>query len=251
MVCIEKSCVRDVLVAAATIAGCVALILVAVSIFVEPLQNGRATVIGYSVKKRPLRCISFGNGPGGVLFLASIHGSEGAGTPLLEKLTSHLEMHPEQWSDDSVQIVATANPDGLASNYRFNARGVDLNRNFPADNRRNRERYGLNALSEPESRALYELIESHQPRVMVSIHQPIACVDYDGPDSAQMLAQRMSALCDLPVKKLGSRPGSLGAYFGELLGRPIITLELPRFASHDPEKLWKRYGTALLAALEH
>lgn len=245
-----KSLKRDILVAGATLACCVGILLALLPLIVTPESDSQASVIGHSVNGRPIICRSFGNGQGGVLFLASIHGSEGAGTPLLGALENHLAENPEIWSGDNVMSIAVANPDGLLSKSRLNSRGVDLNRNFPADNRENRKRYGLDPLSEPESVALHRLIEQRQPRVIVSVHQPLACIDYDGPSETLGLAERMAEQCQLPVKKLGSRPGSLGAWFGETLGRPIITFELPRFTVHDEDKLWQRYGAALLEALE-
>ncbi len=60
----------------------------------------------------------------------------------------------------------------------------------------------------------------------------------------------MAQYCDLPVKKIGARPGSLGSYTGETLGIATITLELPAEASKDGEQaLWDKYGKALLAAV--
>jgi protein MpaA len=65
------------------------------------------------------------------------------------------------------------------------------------------------------------------------------------------MAEAMAAKCQLPVKKLGSRPGSLGSFFGVTLGKPIITLELPADAGMDGDKLWTEYGEALIAALRY
>jgi protein MpaA len=65
-----------------------------------------------------------------------------------------------------------------------------------------------------------------------------------------MLAEQMARYCDLPVKKLGARPGSLGSYAGVTLGIPIITFEMKKDDSNlEPEILWQRYGKALLAAI--
>ena len=40
--------------------------------------------IGYSVEGRPILCHEFGNGGPTILIKASIHGTEGAGTPLTQ-----------------------------------------------------------------------------------------------------------------------------------------------------------------------
>lgn len=206
-------------------------------------------IIGRSVEERPLTCYVWGNGSRPVLIMASIHGTEGAGTPLVEKLMEWMRTHPEHWAAYTVFVLPVANPDGLAAGVRFNARGVDLNRNFPATNREDTQRFGLTPLSEPESQALAAMIERINPEWIVSIHQPLNCVDYDGPPPAEELAQRLATGTDLPVKKLGARPGSLGAWFGETLGRPILTLELPPLLHHDPEELWARYGEGLVHLL--
>jgi protein MpaA len=211
--------------------------------------RGEPFIAGHSVEGRPIRYTVHGHGSRVVLFLASIHGSEGAGTPLLERMAAHLAENPDTLRGVTAILLPVANPDGLARRDRLNNHGVDLNRNFPAGNRRDIERFGLNALSEPESRALHTLIESRRPELIISIHQPLACVDWDGPPETEALARRMSDACGLPVKKLGARPGSLGAWFSEVPGKPILTLELPKDPPADETALWEQYGPALLAML--
>jgi len=202
--------------------------------------------IGTSLEGRPLDCYRFGSGAKVVFLSASIHGSEGAGTPLAHQLMDWLEGNPSAIAGVTVWVMPVTNPDGLAAGRRFNARGVDLNRNFPASNREEEQRFGPTPLSEPESAALFEFIGRIQPAAILAIHQPLNCVDYDGPDSARVLAKRFSRLSGLKLEKLGARPGSLGAWFGETLGRPIVTVELPRQMIEDPGRLWKKYGPGLI-----
>lgn len=97
-----------------------------------------------------------GSGDEVVLVLASIHGSEPAGTPLLEQLFEHLTAHPELLNGRTLIAVPVVNPDGYAKRRRLNSNGVDLNRNFPAKNRQERRLHGAKGLSESESRALAE-----------------------------------------------------------------------------------------------
>ncbi len=189
-----------------------------------------------------------GQGPDVTFILATIHGNEPAGTPLVRHLAEYLEQYPYLLSGRTVVLLPVANPDGMTYNSRFNAHGVDLNRNFATANRLNSRRFGHTALSEPEARAIDQLIRQYTPDRIVSIHQPLACIDYDGPSTA--LAVRMAKYCGLPVKKLGAKPGSLGSYAGLTLDIPIITVELlPADIAPDPERLWQRYGTALIAAI--
>lgn len=211
----------------------------------EPAPRAETRTIGTSVEGRPIRLLSFGEGPETVLILATIHGNEAAGTPLVLELARRLPDEPALLAGRRVLIVPEANPDGRAGNRRTNARGVDLNRNFPADNFAGSERHGEEPLSQPESRALEALIRDARPARIVSLHQPLACIDHDGPAAA--LAEAMSRSCGLPAKKLGGRPGSLGSWAGITLGIPIVTFELPRSADDlSVEELWSRYGSALM-----
>jgi len=205
---------------------------------------------GRSVQGRPLQCFVAGDGGETVLILGGIHGNEPAGVPLCEQLYLYLRAHPDQRSGRRVVIAPALNPDGLAMDRRANAHGVDLNRNFRTANRRNCARFGLQPLSEPESRYVARLIDRYRPCRIVTIHQPLACVDWDGPGEG--LAAAMARACGLPHKRLGARPGSLGSFAGEDRHIPTVTLELPRDATDDtPAQLWQRYGRALLVAIGH
>ncbi|MCP4248014.1 MAG: murein peptide amidase A [bacterium] len=205
-------------------------------------------VVGISVEGRPIECRVLGRGSDVVLIMATIHGNESAGTPLVRRLDAHLHRHPDLLASRRVVLLPVVNPDGMAHGTRINARGVDLNRNFPADNFAGTARHGRRPLCEPESRAIKAVLDEYVPARIVSIHQPMAQIDYDGP--AEQLAWAMGRYTDLPVKRIGSLPGSLGSYAGLTRGIPIITLELPR--PERPlgrEPLWRRYGRALLAAI--
>lgn len=203
--------------------------------------------IGTSVEGRPLRCARFGAGET-VLVLASIHGNEAAGTPLLLRLARELASTPDWAAGRSVIVVPELNPDGLAAGQRHNARGVDLNRNFPAANFSERRNHGDTPLSEPEARALHALILEERPARILSFHQPVNVLDWDGP--AEELALAMAAASDLPARRIGSRPGSLGSWAGLDLGIPIVTVELPRAADAlDEAQAWERYGPMLEAAI--
>jgi len=211
---------------------------------IEPPPPGAA-----SVEKRALACSVLGSGPDTVLIMGGMHGDEPAGAGLARQLCSRLAARPDLLAGRRVVVAPAVNPDGLAHGRRANARGVDLNRNFPASNRS--EAGGQDeaqALSEPEARFVADLIERYRPSRIVSMHEPAGCVDWDGPGGA--LAAQMSKACGLPVKRQGARPGSLGSYAGVDRRIPTITLELPASATQlAPPALWARYGDALLAAV--
>ncbi|MGL4513642.1 MAG: DUF2817 domain-containing protein [Lacipirellulaceae bacterium] len=205
--------------------------------------------LGTSVLGAPIVARVHGVGDDTAMIVASIHGSEPAGTPLVERFEGWLADHPLELAGRRLVVIPVANPDGYAKRARFNEHGVDLNRNFPADNRTERALHGKTALSEPESAALMRALDRFDPARVLSIHQPLSCIDYDGPGEA--LAATIGRAIDgrLPVQKLGGRPGSLGSYVGETRGVPIVTLELPKGAEEDEAALWRDYGAALGAFL--
>ncbi len=67
--------------------------------------------------------------------MGDIHGGREANTyQLARELLAHFKAHPEDVPENiSLWIIPTLNPDGLAAGTRFNAHGVDLNRNCDTD----------------------------------------------------------------------------------------------------------------------
>lgn len=208
-------------------------------------------VIGKSLEGRPIECQVLGDGKDVFWFIATIHGNEAAGTPLAAKFVEWLKANPKELEGRRVVITPVANPDGFADNVRHNKNGVDLNRNFPAGNFDAAVKvHGETPLSEPESRALMRVMMTYFPDRIVTIHQPLDCMDYDGEESKKM-AKVMAEKCRLPFKQVGSRPGSLGSFVGLTMGKPIVTVELPGDAGMDGDKLWKEYGEAMIAGLRY
>jgi len=213
-------------------------------------QGVSSSVVGMSVEGRPIECRTIGDGSDVVLMMATIHGDEPVGTPLLRDLEKHLLDNPRLLEGRKVVFMPVANPDGYAHNTRHNVNGVDLNRNFPADNFDASAKHGSAPLCEPESRAIKKVLDEHRPARIVTIHQPYNVIDYDGP--GEDLANAMGRYCDIPVKRVGSRPGSLGSYAGITLGIPIITLEFDEHTHEEPEHLlWLKHGPMLVAAVRY
>lgn len=206
--------------------------------------------VGRSVEDRPIAYTVLGGGHDVVLILATIHGDESAGTPIVHRVGEYLKENRQLLSGRKVVLVPQVNPDGFIHNRRGNARGVDLNRNFAADNRVNNRTNGMFAFSEPESRAIEELIREHNPDRIIVFHEALSCIDYDGPGFS--LAMHMGNYCGLRVSKLGARPGSLGSYAGVGLGIATITVELTKEDSGlGRDALWRRYGAMVLAGITY
>ena len=184
-------------------------------------------MLGQSVEGRPLRVEEFGGRGPRVVIIGAIHGDERCTVVFGERVGVRLR---GGWADElgmRVTFVHVANPDGVALGTRENARGVDLNRNFPADNFQAGADGGPEPLSEPESRAIHDLIVDVEPDAIIALHCCEPMFDFDGPaaELAETMAAAMPAEFDLPVERLGASPGSLGSWAGEDRGIPVVTVE--------------------------
>jgi len=215
----------------------------------------RVIHIGDSVEGRALVVEVYGDGPPTTLVLGGIHGDETRGQHVAARFAEFLATHPEATAGRAVAVLALANPDGAARHTRVNARGVDLNRNFPSRNwRASREgsrHYGGPApVSEPETEAILRLIEMLRPDRILSIHDAAnmkPCNNYDGP--ALGLAECMAACNGYRVAaSIGyPTPGSLGSWAGVDRAIPTVTLELP--AKRPASECWARNREALAAVV--
>lgn len=212
------------------------------------------SILGYSHEQRPIELHRPCQGSVDLLVIAGVHGDEPEGYGLLDRfLASHL------WRSlvgkASLWLIPRANPDGCALAQRWNARGVDLNRNLPTQDWTPEicgPRYtpGPSAGSEIETRKLMDGIERISPRAIFSLHsQTEPCVNYNGP--CHTLARVMAACNGYPVTDdIGyPTPGSLGTWAGLERQIPTITLEIERGCSE--EQVWMDQGIALLTGLEY
>lgn len=189
------------------------------------------------------------------LIIAGTHGDENSSivtlSCALRTLTPELRRH---------HVILTVNPDGCQLGLRANARGIDLNRNFPAANWRAGEtvyRWNSSAEerdvvlltgdtpgSEPETQALCQLIHKIHPAWVVSFHDPLACIE-DPHHTA--LGQWLSEAFALPlVTSVGyETPGSFGSWCADL-GLHCITAEFPPISSDEASEKYLKAMTELL-----
>ena len=210
-------------------------------------------VWGTSWQRRPLELYRLGTGPVGLLLLAVMHGDEPAGEYFCHQLLAEVAEQPGLLGSQTLLVCPVVNPDGLALGTRQNARGVDLNRNFPTRDWAlgpAGERYygGPEPASEPETQALMRLVHTEKPGRIVTIHADLHNLNYDGP--AQALAEAMAGENGYTLAPdIGyPTPGSFGGYAGRERSIPTITLELPE---GDGVALWPANRTALLRALTY
>ena len=208
----------------------------------------RSESIGRSVRGHPIGVVERGDPDATtkMLVVGCVHGNEPAGIGIAEQLES-LSLPPER----DLWVVEDANPDGVAAGTRTNARGVDLNRNFPSRWRLHGHpgdpHYsGPRPLSEPESRLLARLILRIRPHVTIWFHQPFGLVDESGGSIA--IEREFASIIGLPLRRLLRFPGGATDWENARLpGTTAFVVELP--PGPPGQDADRRYARAVAAFL--
>lgn len=179
-------------------------------------------IIGKSVKGKDIPYFTVGNGPQVALLVGGMHAREHLGTNFIFRTIEDYAVYYTNgkkysnydmqvlFSKYTIYVVPNCNPDGLDIvtknakptvstglgknhvNYKNNARGVNLNRNFDylwleGKSKSNVNKpniasyYGPAAASEPETQALVNLCDTHNFAFMLSMHHMGNVVYYGNP----------------------------------------------------------------------
>ncbi len=202
-----------------------------------------------STDRRPIESLTLGTGPARIAIMASVHGDEVQSTGLVEELAKYLVQHPEKLSGTTLLLVKSPNPDGAAGRTPYNVNGVDLNRNFPADNWKLLEhnRAGAKARSEAETQVAVRLLSDFQPSLVVHLKDSRrgAVVNYEGDirRRAEDLARMISGQV---VQGLGEKTsGSVENFALTKLSCPSLTLLL--VLESTDQAAWSKNQSALLS----
>lgn len=202
----------------------------------QPLSSCRAAatttartryVLGYSVNRRPIVAwkIAPPQAQRSVLVVGSIAGDEPGGIAVAKLLASQVPIRGVR-----LWVIPNMNPDGAARATRDNARGVDLNRNFPFRWRHlgapgGRYYSGPRPGSEPESRAIERFIRRTRPGLAIWLHQPYGLIDdSQGPRWAE---RRLARAIGLPLRRLTDYPGSAIGWDDHVVPDSAFDVELP------------------------
>jgi protein MpaA len=144
------------------------------------VEAHRIERIGTSVQGRNIYVDLFGSGDQQIFFVSALHGSEPVTIDIMEKWISHLDDNQEIIPEDkTLAIVKRANPDGIVYGTRWNARHVDLNRNWPTADWQPHSWWGsyyctwcggAYRASEPETRALLNMYRNRGADAIFAYH---------------------------------------------------------------------------------
>ncbi|MFZ3010188.1 MAG: DUF2817 domain-containing protein, partial [Candidatus Microsaccharimonas sp.] len=139
------------------------------------------STIGYSKQGQAINAYSFGSGSKVILYTGAMHGNEQSGRLLMNAWIGELDANARSIPlGTRIVVVPQVNPDGVAANSRYNAGGVDLNRNYDtSDWQQDVQTVNGDPLpggggsypgSEPETQALMALSSQLQPTLTLSFH---------------------------------------------------------------------------------
>ncbi|MFT7507555.1 MAG: hypothetical protein ACI92I_000715 [Acidimicrobiales bacterium] len=251
-------------------------------VVVEPKSFVSREVIGSSVEGREIEVMTFGEGETHLLFVGGVHGGyEWNGSLLAYGMIEHIEQNPEFVPENvRVSIIPSLNPDGLymvtgtegvftvanvpdtsvrVPEGRFNANGVDLNRNFdckwaPESTwRGNVVSAGTEAFSEPEAAALRDYVATIQPAAVAFWHSKAnnvyasECEAGVLPDTLTLMDTYATAGSYGAVPSFDAYPitGDAEGWLASV-GIPAVTVELE---THDSIE-WERNIAGVEAVLE-
>jgi len=184
----------------------------------------RVVNVGTSVQGRAIYASYFGSGSKKILFFGAMHGSEANTKNTMNKWIAELESNSDRIPvDKTIIVVPTFNPDGIANKSRFNANGVDLNRNFASSswvsgtyflNNFYETGGGLSPFSEPESIAIKNLVVRESPYITLSYHSAAGYTVPSNTSNSIELAKIYSQLSGYRY----IAPGTVGAFTYDITG---------------------------------
>jgi len=228
--------------------------------------------IGLSVENREINVTTFGSGETDLLFVGGIHGGYEWNSVLLAyEIIDYITENPSVVPDDiKIHIIPNLNPDGLfyvlkregrftlldvnldegrIGEGRFNANGVDLNRNFdckwaPESSwRGNIVSAGSAPFSEPEATALKKYVDEISPESAIFWHSQAntvyasECENGIIPETITIMNLYADAARYNKVESFEAYPitGDVEGWLASV-GIPAITVELESYKNSEFER---------------
>lgn len=207
------------------------------------------------------------------LILCGVHGDEITPIKFCFDILEDIKTNNKLLKNNLIVIAPIVTPDSFMrkSPTRTNARGIDINRNFPTKDwnkkavslwksryKKDKRRFpGLKAMSEQETIFQVNLIKRYSPNKILSVHAPLSLIDYDGPGEghssggAQLLIQMSDKAGKYKTNNYPFFTGSLGNWAGNERKIPTYTIELPNSDWTKTKKYYKMLKPAIHHAISH
>ncbi|HKH65459.1 MAG TPA: M14 family zinc carboxypeptidase [Solirubrobacterales bacterium] len=210
----------------------------------------RTKTIGHSTAGRRIELRQLGRPKwsGELLVFGCIHGDECAASKIQPVSASLTAGCPDPSSD--IYFIPNLDPDGTTAGSRLNARGVDLNRNFPSEWKRMGRPFGpqysgSRPFSEPETRFAAQAIRALRPEATIWFHQyrgerPFVRAWGQSMDGARHFA----ALARMPFRAMRWPAGTGPNWQNHNFQGAAFVVELPREAA-EPQ-MRERLSTAIV-----
>jgi len=223
--------------------------------------------IGLSVQGRPILCLKISDNPQlneiepKTRIVGAIHGNEWIGAEVSFLYAKYLL---ENYSSDNtirnlvnnreIYIIPILNPDGHVNQSRYNANGIDLNRNFGYI----KNASGSAPYDQPESRAMHEFSKKRNFNLSLSFHSgaiyvnyiwnytPVRCADDRYNQMVEYYSQQYGNITGYPITEgydWYQTLGDLNDYSYGINGDIDWTIELSNEFIPDPSQIDPIFNT--------
>jgi predicted deacylase len=216
-----------------------------------------AFVFGKSVEGRDLYARRFGKGDKVIFLVGGVHtGYEANTVTLVNELIDHFAATPgDVLPGVMLVLIPAVNPDGLTrgrdATGRFNANGVDLNRNWNCEWssqavwQQHQVDPGPHPFSEPETQALGALILDVRPSVVLFYHSAARGVfagDCNGSSVSDTLAEVLGKATGYPYGEAFSKYVVTGTESNWVDAQGIPSADVELATTTDDEFIRNLYG---------
>jgi hypothetical protein len=214
------------------------------------LPTGNTFIVGQSAQGRDILAWQFGAGAKVLLLVGGVHtGYEANTVMLVNEMVTHFQADANDILPGmTLVLIPVLNPDGLLAGKqaegRFNANGVDLNRNWGCDWSADsvwqgrKVDPGPRAFSEPETTALAQLVRRLKPGAVVLYHSAANGVfagNCNGDHGSQLLAETLGKAAGYPYDQPFTAYRINGAASNWIDGQGIPAAEVELTGTRDTE----------------
>jgi len=184
-------------------------------------------IVGYSVKNKPIHIRKYGTAGEMTLIVCGLNGDDRIAVKWIDSLSQQLADAPELLQGRQIVLLRDPNPDGLTMKTVANERGVILNQNFPTAHYRPGESSGPGPASEPETRAVLEVLYRLQPQRIIHV-QSAGKSEIFWTDKARPVAESLRDGLQITAQPWDASQGagSIEEFASQILQAEALTMRL-------------------------